>query len=112
MTPDRIDDWKQEAVCGSGKYDPDLWFPEQSDATGAAKAKGICRTECPVRAQCAEYAINFPLTLTGVWGGLSRREIRAERIRRGLKVESEATFSHLPNYVKSQGDGAPEAAAR
>jgi hypothetical protein len=99
--------WKLEAICGSGEYDPDLWFPDQYDSKGSAEAKRICNTECPVRDQCAEYAINFPMALTGVWGGMSRREIRAERIRRGLKVQSEASFSSLPNYAK---DGTPEAA--
>ena len=104
MTPDKLE-WKLDAVCGSGQYDPDLWFPEQHDARSASEAKRICAEECPVRTLCREYAINFPLALTGVWGGLSRREIRAERIRRGLKVQSEATFSGLPNYAKN---GTPE----
>jgi hypothetical protein len=107
VTADTVQ-WKLKAVCGSGEYDPDLWFPLQYDAHGAAEAKRICNEECPVRAECAEYAINFPLVLTGVWGGLSRREIRAERVKRGLKVESEATFSNLPNYAKN---GTPETAA-
>jgi hypothetical protein len=98
--------WKLDAACATGEYDPDMWFPVQFDSGGAAEAKRVCIEECPVRAECAEYAVNFPMALNGVWGGMSRREIRAERVRRGLKVESEAAFSQLPNYGRKTLDTA------
>lgn len=88
------------ATCGTGAYDRDLWFPEMGDAQGAQRAKDICNTECPVRDLCRDYAVNFPVVLTGVWGGLSRRELRAERVTREITVISEAQFSKLPRDVK------------
>lgn len=93
--------WKHRAACASGKYDPDIWFPGQHEIKNVVTAKRVCREECPVRGQCAEYAVTFPMALNGIWGGLSRREIRSERRRRGLKVQSEAAFSGLPRHAES-----------
>jgi hypothetical protein len=49
--------------------------------------KAIC-AECPVKIECAQFAINAGASLFGVWGGLTRRERgtlrRAER-RMGIQ---------------------------
>lgn len=70
--------WMQHAACAG--VDAELFFPEKGHQPDAAKR--MCQ-RCPVRPQCAEYAIRDE-TLVGVWGGLTtreRREIRAERRR-------------------------------
>lgn len=67
--------WMAEAACKG--VDPALFFPERGDDTKPAKA--VCQ-ECPVRAQCLEYALDTR-ELYGVWGGESERSRR--RLRRG-----------------------------
>lgn len=82
--------------CASGEYDPDLWFPEPVEGRYSSKeAQKIC-ARCPVLAQCAEYALSFPVVLSGVWGGMGRREIRAQRLARGLHAITESELSELP----------------
>jgi WhiB family redox-sensing transcriptional regulator len=62
--------WHDKAACA--EIDPEIFFPDQSGSTGAAKR--ICRG-CDVRAECLEYALANG-ELWGVWGGLSARERR------------------------------------
>jgi WhiB family redox-sensing transcriptional regulator len=69
-------DWQKRGECLGN--DPDLWFPERGDDTSRAKA--ICR-ECPVRAECLEYALETK-QMFGVWGGYSERERRPMRAAR------------------------------
>ena len=70
--------WHRQAACHGLTS---LFFHERGEAT--AEAKEVCRT-CPVLAVCREWGINqHPLT-TGIIGGLSQRERRAERRRRRL----------------------------
>lgn len=88
-------DWMKSGACASGEYDADDWFPEGS-GPATKRAKAVCNSVCPVRDACREYAVNFPVVLTGVWGGLSKRQVRDERMRRGLTVLSEADFNLLP----------------
>lgn len=92
--------WMNDGACASGQYDRDLWFPEWGDTGAAAKAKRICNQDCPVRDKCAEYAVTFPVDLLGVWGGMSRKEIRRERISRGVKSLSESDLSLLNTAVR------------
>lgn len=66
-------DWRASAGCKGA--DPDLFFPERGESTGAAKA--VCR-ECPVRRDCLEYAL-ANVEKFGIWGGLSERERRRVR---------------------------------
>lgn len=63
-------DWAEHGICQ--EVDPDLWFPEQGDRAANQKAKEIC-SECPVIAECREWAISSREPF-GVWGGLSARE--------------------------------------
>ena len=48
--------WIREALCGSGDYDCDLWFPEPGERAKAALAIRICR-RCPARLRCLEEAL-------------------------------------------------------
>lgn len=60
--------WMDGAPCA--RYDPEWWFPKAGAHNVAPKS--VC-AECPVRADCLEYALADP-HLTGIWGGLTDRE--------------------------------------
>ena len=66
--------WMEQALCA--QTDPEAFFPEKGGST--REAKKIC-AQCPVRAQCLEYALANDERF-GIWGGLSERERR--RLRR------------------------------
>lgn len=70
--------WAMNALCA--QCDPEEWFPNQGASTRAAKR--VC-LDCPVRAQCSQYALDNN-EIHGVWGGLSERERR--RVKRGEEV--------------------------
>lgn len=71
--------WTVDALCV--QVDPDLFFPEVGEYTKAKAAKRVC-TNCPVIAECLEYALRHGETF-GVWGGTAaverRRMIRERR---------------------------------
>jgi len=54
------------------EVDPETFFP--SDGVGVLRARKIC-AQCPVSAQCLEYALANQIE-HGVWGGCSERERR------------------------------------
>lgn len=58
------------AVCR--EVDPELFFAREKDRREVREAKKVCE-RCPVRVDCAEYAIRRP-ELMGIWGGLTDRE--------------------------------------
>lgn len=73
----------------------DLFVPKVGSATATAdrnRAMAICNgTEdgrpCPVRTDCAEYAVAHGIS-RGVWGGLSSRQLKLEirkRIQAGVE---------------------------
>lgn len=62
--------WAEEARCLNA--DPDIFFPEKGGST--REAKRICG-ECPVRAECLDYALASEERF-GIWGGMSERERR------------------------------------
>ena len=70
--------WHDRANCKGANAD--LFFPERGASTRTAKA--ICR-ECPVRAECLEFALRSGEKF-GIWGGLSERERR--RVRRERQI--------------------------
>jgi WhiB family redox-sensing transcriptional regulator len=68
--------WMSEGICGQAE--PDAWFPEKERDGGDARlVRRICNG-CPVRRQCAEYAIDERIP-HGIWGGMSPNERSAER---------------------------------
>jgi WhiB family redox-sensing transcriptional regulator len=71
-------DWQVHARCH--EVDPEIFFPERGGSSKAARA--VCN-QCPVRAQCLEYALNNKEQF-GIWGGTSERERR--RLRRERTV--------------------------
>ena len=77
----KFNEWKLR-----GRYrtvDQDIFFPERGASTRLAKA--VCR-RCEVQEECLEYAVNNGEKF-GIWGGLSERERRAIRKKRGIVLE-------------------------
>lgn len=72
--------WMLQAACRD--RDPSFFFP--SDGVGVDVARRVC-AECPVRAECLEYALLHRIDY-GVWGGASERERR--RILRRRRLEA------------------------
>lgn len=70
------EDWIADAACRG--MDPGLFFPDRNEPTGPIKA--IC-AECPVQADCLDYAIRTGQKY-GIWGGTSEKQRR--QLRRGL----------------------------
>ena len=70
--------WQERGLCQTA--DPDVFFHPQNER-GMARlrrdraAKAICGT-CPVRVECADYAIRAREPY-GVWGGLTEEEREA-----------------------------------
>src|SRR3954447_25167315 len=76
--------WMAQGSCRG--MNPSVFFP--SDGAGFEAAQRICM-ECPVRAECLEYALANRIE-QGAWGGTSERERRRIlRRRRALKLENE-----------------------
>jgi WhiB family redox-sensing transcriptional regulator len=75
--------WMNHAECKGRTAD---MFPgHHKDITYITQARFIC-SECPVKAQCLEYALEFPpADMHGVWAGLTSRQLAAEQRRRGVK---------------------------
>ena len=72
------DDWQRFAAC-KGPY-AELFFPpstperKEDKLEREANAKAIC-VECPVQADCLDYAITIQEP-HGIWGGLNEMERR------------------------------------
>jgi len=71
--PVPLGDWVEQAACKG--LDPELWFPTRGDNTSYGEATKVCG-ECPVRAECLDYAVTNRIR-TGIWGGLGQRGRRA-----------------------------------
>ena len=74
--------WMQQALCreaSAGEF-----FP--SDGVGVERARRVC-AECPVKAECLEYALVYRID-HGVWGGCSERERRRILRQRRLTTAS------------------------
>jgi hypothetical protein len=73
--------WIKDALCGSGEWDFDLWFPEPSERFKAAKAIWVCK-RCPVIRQCLADALERGEP-KGIRGGLTpHKRSRIARRRR------------------------------
>jgi WhiB family redox-sensing transcriptional regulator len=69
-------EWMAQGKCR--EYPPEVFFPR--DGVGVLTTRKIC-DECPVEAQCLEYAIENHVD-HGIWGGKSERERRRLRSSR------------------------------
>lgn len=76
--------WMARAACRG--QPTELFFPVRGE--DVRPALELCR-ECPVRRECAEYALGSTagtLAVSGIWGGLSARQRR--RLRQGELLEA------------------------
>jgi WhiB family redox-sensing transcriptional regulator len=72
--------WKARGKCRG--IHPDLFHPGRGENKDNDAAKRIC-ADCPVRAECLEYALSFEDDADcGIWGGTSARQRRAIRHER------------------------------
>lgn len=68
-----------DRACAQPGIDVDLFFPRRgTHQTVIDKARTICAS-CPVRTDCADYALGQTNALTGIWGGLTHLERRQAR---------------------------------
>ncbi|RCV51196.1 WhiB family transcriptional regulator [Marinitenerispora sediminis] len=72
--------WQDDAACRGA--DTELFFTPGYESV----AKAIC-AQCPVRAECLDYAVSRPEKY-GMWGGLDEQELAAERKRRQRQATS------------------------
>ena len=93
------------------EVNPKVFFPERGQPVGPALA--VCRS-CPELEPCREWALSAPVTLTGIFGGLSQLSRKAERRRRqtpGIslaidQVEMESTpIEVLDEVPRTNGNG-------
>ena len=89
--------WKI-ALCRSGKFDPNLWFDDDSEqaAVAVCEGGGPHGLPCPIKEQCKQFALDTN-ERSGVWGGLTEQQRKViawpkTRVRcpgcRGKNVES------------------------
>lgn len=81
--PDMALGWLEQAACGKAApaFDYDQALPRESSRTyrpprHVQDAQDVCRSECPVRAECLDFAlrIEVPRGRSGVYGGLTPNE--------------------------------------
>lgn len=92
--------WVSRGACRGAPTD--LFFPEQPGE--AEPALQVCR-RCPVRAECAAYALAIP-GLEGIWGGLTEADRRRHRRR---SVAEPVTPAHYPRRNGGGKGGAAHA---
>lgn len=69
-------EWMDQAVCA--QVGSEIFFPVAG--ANPYEAKQVCRN-CPVKAECLDYALNQGM-VHGVWGGLTEAERRRIKTRR------------------------------
>lgn len=87
--------WHAEAACRD--EDPDTFFPGKGDTLTIRRAKAIC-AGCTVRDTCLDEALERREQV-GIWGGIGVREMRAERIRRGMTSPRARRSDPSKSYV-------------
>lgn len=72
--------WREDALCL--ERDLSEFVPETK---APRSTRNVC-SECPVRAECLEFALSSPWEPYGIWAGMNRRELLplwSERHRAG-----------------------------
>jgi len=85
ILPVNREPWVVDAECG--RLHPyaidEIFFVDKG--LSYKHARKICY-RCPVRRECAEYALTTPHDLDGYWGGMSKNE--RKRLRSILNIEA------------------------
>lgn len=87
--------WQDNAECRRPEYakDRDLWYSDRK--TGDVQyAVDICKTQCPVRAACALYALEKREQF-GIWGGLTEAN-RRSHFRKAARKRTEQRKAEKP----------------
>lgn len=93
-------DWHEQAACAGEKQD--LWFPKgDKGEVDYRPGRKVC-ARCPVRETCLVHAMTTN-EIHGVWGGLSPRERRTEKRKRGMTNGVEREPNHGTYYAYRQG---------
>ncbi|MBG7697588.1 WhiB family transcriptional regulator [Streptomyces sp. MC1] len=98
--------WLERAACRN--CDTDLFFPISLEGPGrrqADRAKAVCRA-CPVRQQCADWAIDTGQKY-GIWGGMDEAELD----RAGRETSLSRTYSRTMPARRSGAVGGMEPAS-
>ncbi len=69
-----VGEWAERAACR--RIDISLFFAKDDSGPISPEAYNAC-AECPVRAECLDYAFTPPIERWGLWGGMgpqARRE--------------------------------------
>lgn len=81
---DDTDNWIDQAKCRSEGVESRVFFDHgQEDLDSRIRtrlieeAKKICK-RCPVKVQCADYALEINVK-HGIWGGMTERELGHHR---------------------------------
>lgn len=69
------EDWRTEAACRQGGYDPEIWYP--LNVAESRLGVAICKI-CPVMQRCLEYA-HAHRERYGTWGGISEWQRQPRR---------------------------------
>jgi len=98
-------DFMRHGNCNG--MDVNLFFPYKGESVrqalqacnGApATHTSPAKPECPVKAQCLEYAMSLPNLCVGVWGGTSqkhRRYLRSEQQKERQNIDvRQVAFEH------------------
>jgi WhiB family transcriptional regulator, redox-sensing transcriptional regulator len=89
-------DWREASLCGQA--DPEAFFPGKG---GSVREPGrICR-RCPVREQCLLAGLDGGEE-SGIWGGLTAGELRAERRRVPRRPLAEMTAASDARAVRAE----------
>lgn len=88
------DDWKLLGACRD--LSPDMFYPGSFDYETVIQAKRVCAV-CPVLAVCREVGLGEQ---HGVWGGMTERERRRERVLRGRRQVQHGTRSMYQTEIE------------
>jgi WhiB family redox-sensing transcriptional regulator len=72
--------WREHAACKG--MPTDFFFLEKGQGWAQAENVRIVCSECPVKLQCAEYAVKNTIN-DGVWGGMTLLERRRLAVKMG-----------------------------
>lgn len=105
-------EWQEDAACRGEElvlfFGPDGERQPEKDIR-EREAKAIC-AQCPVRAECLDYALSRPEKY-GTWGGLNDDERASERRRRMRRSATDkALLESLATNAAGEGMDPVEAA--